>query len=190
MQHQMQQLAEKIFHTGVHSLGERERRVVQRIVQRQPISENTNQAFDNQTTFGQRLADRVAAYGGSWTFKGLFGGMLLVWIVLNSAILARRGDAFDPYPYILLNLVLSMTAALQAPIIMMAQNRQSAKDRIDAAHDYEVNLKAEIEIGHLQEKLDQLREQQWAELVAMQQEQIRLLTALLQQRDGPTAPRA
>ncbi len=73
MQHQMQQLAEKIFHTGVHSLGERERRVVQRIVQRQPISENTNQAFDNQTTFGQRLADQVAAFGGSWTFIGLFG---------------------------------------------------------------------------------------------------------------------
>jgi len=186
----MQHLAEKVFHTGVNALGERERRVLQRIAQRQPISENTNHAFDDQTTFGQRLADRVATFGGLWTFILLFGTVLVSWIVLNSAILARRGDAFDPYPYILLNLVLSMTAALQAPIIMMAQNRQSAKDRIDAAHDYEVNLKAEIEIGHLQEKLDHLREQQWADLVAMQQEQIRLLTALLEQRDGHTAPRA
>ena len=188
MPHQMHQLAQKVFHTGADALGQRERRVLHRIVQHQPISENTNRAFDDQTTWGQRLADRVATFGGSWTCILLFGAVLVSWIVLNSAILARRGDAFDPYPYILLNLVLSMTAAFQAPIIMMAQNRQAAKDRIDAEHDYEVNLKAEIEIGHLHEKLDHLREQQWAELVAMQQEQIRLLTALVQQRHGQSTP--
>jgi uncharacterized membrane protein len=99
---------------------------------------------------------------------------------LNSWLLARRGEAFDPYPYILLNLILSMLAALQAPVIMMSQNRQAAKDRLDAAHDYEVNLKAEMEILSLHQKLDTLREQQWAELVATQQEQIRLLTLLLE----------
>src|SRR3712207_9010995 len=89
MPHQMQQLAETIFHTGVHALGERERRVVQRLVQRQPISENTNHAFDDQMTVGQRLADQVAAFGGSWTFIGVFGAVLVAWIVLNAAILAR-----------------------------------------------------------------------------------------------------
>ena len=97
-------------------------------------------------------------------------------------MLTRRGEVFDPYPYILLNLVLSMLAALQAPIIMMSQNRQAVKDRLDAAHDYEVNLKAELEICALHDKLDHLREQQWAELVGMQQEQIRLLTQLVHER--------
>jgi uncharacterized membrane protein len=101
---------------------------------------------------------------------------------LNSIILARYHDAFDPYPYILLNLFLSMLASIQAPIIMMSQNRQAAKDRLDAAHDYEVNLKAEMEIETLHQKLDELREQKWAELVEMQQEQIHLLTKLLEEK--------
>ncbi len=190
MQHQPERLAQKLFRTSFAALSPYEQRVVQRIAQGLHISRNTNREFDTSMTFGQRLADRVATFGGSWTFILLFVAVLLLWIVLNSFILAWRG-AFDPYPYILLNLVLSMTAALQVPVIMMSQNRQSAKDRIDAAHDYEVNLKSEIEIGHLHEKLDQLCEQQWAELVVMQQEQIRLLTQLLaaQQHAPPPAAR-
>jgi uncharacterized membrane protein len=131
----------------------------------------------------------VAIFGGSWTFIMLFGCCLLLWVALNSFILARRGGAFDPYPYILLNLFLSMIAALQAPVIMMSQNRQSAKDRLDAAHDYEVNLKAELEVRALHEKVDGLRDKQWMELVAMQQEQIRLLTQLLDERGEKTSER-
>ncbi len=103
-------------------------------------------------------------------------------MVLNSYVLARRGDAFDPYPYILLNLLLSMLAAVQAPIIMMSQNRQAAKDRLDAAHDYEVNLKAELEILSLHEKIDELRERKWAELIRLQQEQIQMLVRLSEER--------
>jgi uncharacterized membrane protein len=128
------------------------------------------------------VADRVVGFGGSWTFISLFCGVLVAWVVLNSFILARWGGAFDPYPYILLNLVLSMLAALQAPIIMLSQNRQAAKDRLDAAHDYEVNLKAELEVRALHEKVDCLRGQQWGELIELQQEQIRLLTQILTER--------
>ena len=146
------------------------------------VARDTNQEFDGQLTFGQRLADKVAAFGGSWTFIVLFVAVLIAWVVLNSVILARRHQAFDPYPYILLNLFLSMTAAVQAPVIMMSQNRQAAKDRLDAAHDYEVNLKAEMEINHLHEKLDDLREQRWEELIALQQEQIALLRDLLKRQ--------
>jgi uncharacterized membrane protein len=182
MNHKVADIARKSFRVGFDSLSEREQKVIRHFVDRMRISRNTNREFRERSTFGQRLADRVAAFGGSWTFILIFSGMLLAWVVLNSFILARRGVAFDPYPYILLNLFLSMTAALQAPIIMMSQNRQSAKDRLDAAHDYEINLKAELEIMTLHEKLDALKEQQWKELILMQQEQIRLLTRLLDDR--------
>ncbi|MDT4953004.1 MAG: hypothetical protein QOJ02_1142 [Acidobacteriota bacterium] len=182
MKIQMKDLAKKVFNSGVDGLSERERRVIQHVADRLHISQNTNRQFDEKLTFGQRLADRVAAFGGSWTFIMIFGATLLTWVVLNSYILARRGATFDPYPYILLNLFLSMIAALQAPVIMMSQNRQASKDRLDAAHDYEVNLKAELEILGLHEKLDSLREQQWTELILMQQEQIKLLTRLLDER--------
>ena len=127
----------------------------------------------------QRLADRVAAFGGSWTFIIIFAAILLAWVLLNTLILARYRASFDPYPYILLNLFLSMLAAVQAPVILMSQNRQGVKDRLDAAHDYEVNLKAELEILSLHEKLDELREMKWSELITMQQEQLRLLTQLM-----------
>lgn len=179
-----QALAEKSLGVAYESLTEREKRVLAQIHERRPISRNTNREFDATATFGERVADRVASFGGSWTFILLFGGVLVVWVILNSFVLVRAGDAFDPYPYILLNLVLSMLAALQAPVIMMSQNRQAAKDRLDAAHDYEVNLKSEIEIRHLHDKLDCLRDRDWAELVAMQQEQIRMLSELLEERSG------
>jgi uncharacterized membrane protein len=159
-----------------------ERDLIHRILERRHITRNTNAEFDEQLTLGQRLADNVAKFGGSWTFISIFACILLAWVILNSVILAKFKDAFDPYPYILLNLFLSMLASIQAPIIMMSQNRQAAKDRLDAAHDYEVNLKAEMEIETLHQKLDELREQKWEELVQMQQEQIRLLTKLLEDK--------
>jgi uncharacterized membrane protein len=184
MNNQLRDLAKKVFSVGLDGLSERERRVIKHVAERLHISRNTNRQFEEKLTFGQRLADRVAAFGGSWTFIIIFGAVLLTWVVLNTVILTRRGDAFDPYPYILLNLFLSMIAALQAPVIMMSQNRQASKDRLDAAHDYEVNLKAELEILGLHEKLDTLRDAQWTELIRFQQEQIALLTRLLADR-GP-----
>ena len=168
----------------LNHLTKREQEMIQHILQRSHVSRNINKEFDEQLTFGQRLADRVASFGGSWTFIMIFASILLSWVILNSFILARYSQAFDPYPYILLNLFLSMLAAIQAPIIMMSQNRQAAKDRLDAAHDYEINLKAELEIASLHKKMDELREKQWADLVAMQQEQINLLMKLLEKKNA------
>jgi uncharacterized membrane protein len=184
MNQHLHDAAQRFLRTEWERLTERERRVLKRLVERTHISRNTNREFDDDRTFGQRLADKIADFGGSWTFIILFACVLAAWVALNSFILARRGAAFDPYPYILLNLFLSMLAALQAPVIMMSQNRQAAKDRLVAAHDYEVNLKAEFEISTLHEKLDELREHRWLELIAMQQEQIRLLQQLLTARDA------
>ena len=182
MNNHLIEFAKKCFHIGFDSLSDREQKIVRHFADRLHISRNINHEFENKLTFGQRIADKVASFGGSWTFIIIFAAILLSWVSLNSLILARRGDSFDPYPYILLNLFLSMLAAIQAPIIMMSQNRQAAKDRLDAAHDYEVNLKAELEILSLHEKMDELREDKWAELIMLQQEQIRLLTRLLKER--------
>jgi uncharacterized membrane protein len=175
------ELVEK-FRQACGELGESEERVMQRLKQRLHVSRDTNRQFDENLTFGQRLADQIAAFVGSWAFILIFVSLLVSWVVLNAFILSRLGKAFDLYPFILLNLMLSMVAALQAPLIMMSQNRQAAKDRLGAEHDYEVNLKAELEILALHQKIDALREGQWAELVAMQQEQIRLLTKLLEEQ--------
>jgi uncharacterized membrane protein len=181
MKNYLQDFAKKRFKTNLDDLPEREHRVVQHFGERKHISRNINQEFDQRLTVGQRLADKVAGFGGSWTFIIIFAAILFSWIMLNTIILARRNASFDPYPYILLNLFLSMLAAVQAPVILMSQNRQGVKDRLDAAHDYEVNLKAELEILSLHEKMDELREKNWTELIAMQQEQIRLLTQLLKE---------
>ena len=129
-----------------------------------------------ELTFGQRLADQVAAVGGSWPFVAGFLGVMLGWIVLNTTLL--RSGAFDPYPYILLNLVLSCLAALQAPIIMMSQNRSAARDRLEADEDYKINLKAELEIASLHDKIDHLLHVQWERMVEIQQAQIELLNEL------------
>jgi len=178
----LRDIAKKRFKVSLDALPERERRVVRHFDDRLHISHDTNLEFEKELTFGQRLADQVAMFGGSWTFIIIFAAILFSWVLLNAFLLARRGDTFDPYPYILLNLFLSMLAAIQAPIILMSQNRQSVKDRLDAAHDYEVNLKAELEILSLHEKLDELREMKWAELIEMQQEQIGLLMKLMKDR--------
>lgn len=180
MTEKAEQLAKKFLRREWEKLTERERRVIQSFVERKQVSRNLSKAYDDDRTFGERIADKVASFGGSWTFIFIFATVLVAWVVLNSIFLLSR--AFDPYPYILLNLFLSMIAAVQAPIIMMSQNRQAARDRLDAAHDYEVNLKAELEIRDIHEKLDDLREQKWIELVELQQEQIRLLEKLLENK--------
>jgi uncharacterized membrane protein len=118
---------------------------------------NVDTVLAERQSFGERLADKVAQLGGSWGFITIFTGMLLAWVILNTVILARYGGGFDPYPYIFLNLILSMVAALQAPVILMSQNRQAARDRLAASLDYEINLKAEIEIMALHDKLDAIR---------------------------------
>lgn len=182
MNNHLRDIAKKRFNADLDALPEREQRAVRHFGDRQHVSHDTNLEFEKKLTFGQRLADKVAMFGGSWTFIIIFAAILLSWVLFNSFILARHGKAFDVYPYILLNLFLSMLAAVQAPVILMSQNRQGVKDRLDAAHDYEVNLKAELEILSLHEKIDELRELKWAELIGMQQEQIRLLTQLLKER--------
>jgi len=144
----------------IHNLGVWEQRVFEHMVGRKHVAKNTNVVFEEQSTFGQRMADTVAAFGGSWPFIFLFLAGMFLWILFNM----ERGRPFDPYPFILLNLILSCLAALQAPVIMMSQNRQAAKDRLNAQHDYEVNLKAEMEIMALHTKLDELREQHLIEL--------------------------
>lgn len=174
------ELSEKLFRTKYERLGKQEKHVAHHLAERTPIAQNIVQDLSETLTFGQRLADKVATFGGSWTFIAIFAVILVVWVFLNSFILIRYREAFDPYPYILLNLFLSMLAAIQAPVILMSQNRQAYKDRLSAEHDYEVNLKAELEIITLHEKIDMLREKQWNELISLQQEQLRLLTQVVQ----------
>ena len=159
----IQYLAEHLLHTGVGGLSERELQALMRISRKLQSVRPESALPDRGPTFGERLADRVAEFGGSWTFIMIFGAFLFGWALLNSEVLGAR--AFDPYPYIFLNLMLSMLAAIQAPIIMMSQNRQAAKDRLQASHDYEVNLKAEIEIMALHEKMDELRQKDLKELI-------------------------
>ncbi len=177
--HKPDEIASKLLGTPYETLDERARKVAQHMAGRKPIARNLAKDFDAGATLGQRAADAVASFGGSWTFVGLFAAAMLVWVGLNGFLLANRGSTFDPYPYILLNLFLSMLAAIQAPVILMSQNRQAEKDRIGAEHDYEVNLKAELEIMLLHEKIDALREKQWEELLAIQTEQLKLLTAMV-----------
>ena len=168
-------------------LDKRTREIASHIARRSTIARNVDKELEAQSTLGQRAADAVASFGGSWTFVGLFGAAMLLWVGLNAVLLASRGATFDPYPYILLNLFLSMLAAIQAPVILMSQNRQGEKDRVRAEHDYEVNLKAELEIMLLHDKVDLLREKQWEELLALQQQQLKLLAGLID-RDAAALP--
>ena len=180
MDKKVRDTAEKLFNSEYEKLTEQERHVAHHITERTPISTNVVQGYSEQMTFGQKLADKVASFGGSWVFISIFGCVMVIWILLNSFILLKLNSSFDPYPYILLNLVLSMLAAIQAPVILMSQNRQAYKDRLSAEHDYEVNLKAELEIMGLHEKIDSLREKQWNELITIQQEQLKLLSQLVE----------
>ncbi len=156
----------------ISRLNAMEQHIIDRFIHRQRVARDITLG---PISLGDRLADQVAAFGGSWTFIFLALAAISVWMLINAAI----AKAFDPYPYILLNLVLSCLAALQAPIIMMSQNRQAAHDRLDAQHDYEVNTKAEMEIVALHAKLDEIRDQKWVELMKVQEQQLALLTKLI-----------
>lgn len=166
----------------VHSLLEAERgeltgleqQVLQSIRDHELLAKNVDAEFEQKWSFGERLADRIATFGGSWVFLMCFGAFLALWIGSNTVVLVVHPP--DPYPFILLNLVLSCLAAIQAPIIMMSQNRQEAKDRLRSQHDYQVNLKAELEIRHLHDKVDHLLSHQWERLAQIQEIQLELLS--------------
>ena len=160
----VEQLSEQLLDKPLAALSSEERTVLEAIVTRQIVADDASALADDQASFGERLSDRVAAVGGSWGF--IIALVLFGWMLLNSEILTRFNAAFDPYPFIFLNLLLSTLAAIQAPIIMMSQNRASNKDRIAAAHDYEVNLRAEIDIIRLHEKIDLLMLEKIAKLEA------------------------
>lgn len=154
MQEKMSDLAMRVLGKSIETASDIERRVLQAVTGRRHVARHVHRDMDERLTPGERLSDWIAAWGGSWSFLILFFVFLFGWIGLNTWVLIGR--PFDPSPYILLNLVLSTLAAVQAPVILMSQNRQAAKDRQQAAHDYEVNLKAEIEILQLHEKVDRL----------------------------------
>jgi len=154
--------------------------VIESLHQHEVLSADISKQFERKLTFGERLSDHIAEFGGSWKFIILFGVVLIGWIVLNAVFLLNR--AFDPYPFILLNLILSCLAAIQAPIIMMSQNRAETRDRLRAENDYKVNLKAELEIRHLHEKIDHLLQRQYNRLFEIQQIQIELLQEIGRQR--------
>lgn len=150
------ELARRYLAKEPHALDPEERNVLQSFEARRPISRDAADIEEAEASVGDRLADRVAEIGGSWGFIIAFMAVLIGWMLLNTGVLAHWHLAFDPYPYIFLNLMLSMLAAIQAPIIMMSQNRASDRDRVAASHDYEVNLRAELEIMRLHEKIDML----------------------------------
>ena len=171
---------EDVLQEEVGELTALEDDVIRSLREQELLSTNINTQFEQGLTAGERVADRVAEFGGSWTFITAFGCILVLWIAINSDVLLRR--PFDPYPFILLNLVLSCVAAIQAPLIMMSQNRQEAKDRLRAENDYRVNLKAELEIRHVNAKIDLLLTHQWRRLMEIQQIQLDLMEGLFKNR--------
>src|SRR5712692_5613674 len=166
----------EVLQDEIGELSALDHEVIESLQQHEILSSDIIKQFETKLTFGERLSDRIASFGGSWRFIILFGAVLFGWIILNAIFLLDRG--FDPYPFILLNLILSCLAAIQAPIIMMSQNRAEARDRLRAENDYKVNLKAELEIRHLHEKIDHLLGRQYNRLFEIQQIQIELLEQL------------
>ncbi len=171
-------LARRWFAPEEEALNDVESRVLQSALDRRPIARNVNQEHSAAQSTGDRIADSIARVGGSWAFIMTFVAFLIVWTIGGGLLLASK--SFDPYPFIFLNLILSMIAALQAPVIMMSQNRQSEHDRMDAAHDYEVNLKAEIEIMALHEKFDDMRHQD----ILLMRDQITELQTVIARLEG------
>jgi uncharacterized membrane protein len=169
-------LVEDLLREERGELSDLEQDVVDSLRRHEIVGRDVDAAFDEKRTFGQKLSDQIAEFGGSWTFIIAFFTFLVLWMALNVAV--GLGRAFDPFPFILLNLVLSCLAAIQAPIIIMSQKRQEARDRLRSQNDYRVNLKAELEIRHLHEKLDHLLTKQWERLTEIQQIQLELLQEL------------
>lgn len=170
----------KIMEDEKGELTKLETDVIEKLTDYETISVNIEKEFATQFTFGERLSDKIATFGGSWRFIIIFGTILFIWICINSYILLSR--PFDPYPFILLNLILSCLAAIQAPIIMMSQNRQESRDRKRAEEDYKINLKSELELRQLHQKVDHLLVQQWERMVEIQELQLELLEEL--RKDG------
>jgi len=168
--------ARKYLAKEIEKLSEQEREIVNRFINRGRAARNVAHEFDEQLTVGQRIADRFAEVMGSWPFIITQSLILIFWVVLNVTAYIKR---WDPYPFILLNLMLSFQAAYAAPIIMMSQNRQAEKDRLQTKNDYEVDLKAEMEIMQLHEKFNELRDSYWVDLVRMQQQQIEMLERIV-----------
>lgn len=164
---------EQLLRAEKGELTELEQEVIQSLQEQEILARNPYEQLQADLGLGQLLADRIANFGGSWRFIGVFAAVIFVWMILNSFLLLTH--PFDPYPYILLNLMLSCLAALQAPVIMMSQNRQEDRDRLRAMHDYQVNLKAELEIRHLHQKIDHLLSHQWERLVEIQEIQMELI---------------
>src|SRR6201984_643716 len=163
----------EVLEDEIGELSALDQEVIESVEQHEILSSDIEKQFEKKLTFGERLSDQIAEFGGSWKFLISFGAVLVIWIAINGVILVTH--AFDPYPFILLNLILSCLAAVQAPIIMMSQNRAEARDRLRAENDYKVNLKAELEIRHLHEKIDHLLRRQYNRLFEIQQIQIELL---------------
>jgi uncharacterized membrane protein len=173
---------EDILQQEVGELSHLEEAVVKSISENELMSTNIEPEIDKQLTMGERVSDRIATFGGSWTFIISFFLFIILWIAVNIFVLVSK--PFDPYPFILLNLLLSCLAAIQAPIIMMSQNRQEAKDRQRSEHDYKVNLKAELEIRLLHEKIDHLILQQNQRLLEIQQIQVDLMEDIISKLNG------
>jgi len=171
---------QKLLEAEKGELSQLDHDVLKAMKEQEVLSKNPDIDFDAELTFGQRLADKIATFGGSWYFIIIFGLFLFLWMGLNSWLLLAR--PFDPYPFILLNLVLSSLAAIQAPLIMMSQNRQEARDRARAIHDYQVNLKAELEIRQLHQKVDHLLSRQWERLVEIQEIQMELINDIRERK--------
>jgi uncharacterized membrane protein len=163
---------EELLTEEMGELSDLERKVAASLATNAMLAENIEETYAEKRTFGETLSDHLASFGGSWRFILAFGAVLAAWIALN---MVRGTGAFDPFPFILLNLVLSCLAALQAPVIMMSQRRQEEKDRLRSRNDYQVNLKAELEIRHLHEKVDHLLSRQWQRLMDIQQLQLDIL---------------
>jgi len=163
----------EVLEEEIGELSALDQEVIESLQQHEILSNDLSKQFERKLTFGERLSDHIAEFGGSWKFLITFGAVLVIWIAINGVLLVTH--AFDPYPFILLNLILSCLAAVQAPVIMMSQNRAEARDRLRAENDYKVNLKAELEIRHLHEKIDHLLRRQYNRLFEIQQIQIELL---------------
>src|SRR5438552_6202430 len=170
----------EVLEDEIGELSALDQEVIESLEQHEILSSDLSKQFERKLTFGERLSDHIAEFGGSWKFLISFGAVLVIWIAINGVILATH--AFDPFPFILLNLILSCLAAVQAPIIMMSQNRAEARDRLRAENDYKVNLKAELEIRHLHEKIDHLLRRQYNRLFEIQQIQIELLEEIRRQK--------
>jgi len=176
LNHYRAEYVEDALQEHIGELSSLETAVIESLKEHDLLSRNVEAQFERELKFGERVADKVADFGGSWRFLFIFGGVLVLWIIINSYALIKH--PFDPYPYILLNLILSCLAAIQAPVIMMSQNRQEDKDRVRAQHDYQINLKAEIEIRQLNIKMDQLINHSWQRLLQIQKIQTDIMRDL------------